>query len=88
MYSNTINIVHSHFRRKEPLYYLFRPHFCHEQTPVLGTYSFQKCLKQLNHEATRTRNQGPCDCQSRTNVTNACQPLALVPVVDPAMHPE
>ena len=40
MYSNTINIVHSNFRRKEPLYYLFRPHFCHEQTPVLGTYSF------------------------------------------------
>ena len=40
MYSNTINIVHSNFRRKEPLYYLFRPHFCHEQTLVLGTYSF------------------------------------------------
>ena len=27
MYSNTINIVHSHFRRKEPLYYLFRASF-------------------------------------------------------------
>ena len=40
MYSNTKNIVHSNFRRKEPLYYLFRPYFCHQQTPVLGTYSF------------------------------------------------
>ena len=40
MYSNTVNIVHSNFRRKEPLYYLFRPYFCNEQTPVLGTYSF------------------------------------------------
>ena len=40
MYSNTISIVHSNFRRKESLYYLFRPYFCHEQTPVLGTYSF------------------------------------------------
>ena len=40
MYSNTISIIHSNFRRKESLYYLFRPYFCHEQTPVLGTYSF------------------------------------------------
>ena len=40
MYRNTVNIVHSNFRRKEPLYYLFRPYFCNEQTPVLGTYSF------------------------------------------------
>ena len=27
MYSNTISIVHSKFRKKEPLYYLFRPYF-------------------------------------------------------------
>ena len=37
MYSNTISIVHSKFRKEELLYYLFRPYFCHEQTPVLGT---------------------------------------------------
>ena len=36
MNSNTISIVHSNLTRKESLYYLFRPYFCHEQTPVLG----------------------------------------------------
>ena len=30
MYSNTISIVHSNFRKKEPQYYLFRPYFCNE----------------------------------------------------------
>ena len=55
MHSNTISIVHSNFRRKEPLY-LSRPYFCHEQTPVLGTYSFlyyfqQKISQALHHEA-------------------------------------
>ena len=59
MYSNTINIVHSHFRRKEPLYYLFRPHFCHEQTPVLGTYSFLSISskKYLKHHDGAIRYQ-------------------------------
>ena len=59
MYSNTINIVHSHFRRKEPLYYLFRPHFCHEQTPVLGTYSFLSISskKYLKHHDEAIRYQ-------------------------------
>ena len=52
MYSNTINIVHSHFRRKEHLYYLFRPHFCHEQTPVLGTYSFLSISSKKNISST------------------------------------
>ena len=28
----------------------------------------------LHHEAPRTRNQGPLDCQSQTYTTNACQP--------------
>ena len=40
MYSNTISIVHSNFRRKESLYLFIQPYFCHEQTQVLGTYSF------------------------------------------------
>ena len=59
MYSNTISIVHSNFRKKEPLYYLFRPHFCNEQTLVLGTYSFlqyfqPKISQALHHEVTQS----------------------------------
>ena len=40
IYSNSISFVHSNFRRKEPIYYLFRPYLCQEQTPVLGIYCF------------------------------------------------
>ena len=52
MYSNTINIVHSNFRRKEPLYYLSRPYFCNEQTLGFRDLQFSLVLPAKNVSST------------------------------------
>ena len=48
MYSNTISIVHSNFRKKEPLYYLFRPYFCKETDTGFRDLQFSLVLVHQN----------------------------------------
>ena len=55
MYSNTISIVHSNFRRKESLYLFIQPYFCHEQTPGFRDLQFSLVFPAKNVSSTTMR---------------------------------
>ena len=93
IYSNSISIVDSNFRRKKPLYLFIQVLFVSGTDTGFRDLHFsllfpaKNISSTLNYEALWTRIESPLDCKSRAHATCACQSLAMVPEVDPAMHP-
>ena len=84
------SIVHSNFRKKESLYYLFRPYFCHEQTGFRDMLGYivipsTKCLSYFIIEVLGIEIKVTLKVEGDTTIT--CQSLALVPAVDSPTHP-
>ena len=93
IYSNSISIVHSNFRMKEHLYLFIQAFFVSGTDTGFRDLQFSLLFPAKNisstfyNEALWTWDQSRVDFQSPANTTCACQPLALVPAVDPATHP-
>ena len=82
MYSNTINIVHSNFRRKESLYYLFRPLFLSWTDTGFRDLQFSLVFPAKNVSSTTLRPFIGIRVLADFSVTIELQMRVPLPVID------